>query len=446
MGNNIQKEFRILLLATILMGLVFVSYIYNTKYLLGAIPIILYYIWKFSTPIDALIPYAIIATWGAEIWNTANSSLYTVLRMLVLLIFFLGVLKNYKKNDLGKFLIPLMIFILYNIINEFLLFSESKIVFYINLIICYVVIYIVSRHSTWDDFESISFAIGIGVLFSAVISLLSVYIPMLFDIVKSMIQTDNTFGGDVIDVRFSSLTYDPNLFGMYVDCALALNLIVIIVRQFQKSILRLILCCLLFAVGLMTLSKAYFLVTFILLFYSYICIAKSTVISNKRKIYINIFLTIIVVAFSYYMADYFDALFSRFDSKKSSDLTTGRSDIMSYYINYLFDNIDTLLFGNTLLGLFKNYSTPHNFAIYLLFYFGIIGSILYFAFIVRIVTLNRKFRITQFKYFKDIKLHYLPLGIYLLFSFTIDPFALYDVKMIFLAASFTALQPLKKIV
>lgn len=443
MENTIQEEFRILVLATILMGLVFVSYIYNTKLLLIAIPIIIYSIWKFSTPIDSLIPYAIIVTWGAEIWNIAHNSLYTILRFIVLLFFFRGVLKHYKNKSLVKLFVPLVMFILYNIVNELLFFSETKLVFHINLIICYIVIYLVSRYSTWKDFESMSFAIGIGVLFSAIITLVSTNIPMLYDIVKSMIQTDNTFDGDVIDVRFSSLTYDPNLFGMYVDCALALNLIVVIVRQFQKSILRIILCCLLFAVGLTTLSKAYFLVTFVLLFYSFICIAKSNVISLKRKIHIYVLLTIIVVVFSYYMADYFDALFSRFDSKKSSDLTTGRSDIMSFYINYLFDNIDTLFFGNTLLGLFKNYSTPHNFAVYLLFYFGIIGSILYSVFIIRIATLNRQFRSKQLGYFKDRKLHYLPLGIYLLFSFTIDPFALYDVKMILLAASFSALQPLE---
>lgn len=436
-------ERRIIIIASLLLLIVLAGYLFTPTILFIALPIVSYYSIKASNPIESLIPFAIIVTWGAQIWNTAFESYYTILKLLAIVVFFYKVISLKSKCNLWGLLLPLLLFVFYNIFSEALYYpGGTRYLFYVNIIICYVVIYLVSRYVTLDHFESFSFAIGIGVLFSAVVSLISPIIPSLFEVVQGMIQTDNAFGGEEIDKRFSSLTYDPNLFGMYVDCALSLNVIVLIQRQFKKSFVRISLCVALMAVGLMTLSKAYFLVSSILFILCISHILKSREIRASRKTVIFIVIIVAAAILSYYMIDYVDALLSRFDSKNASELTTGRTDIMSYYVNYLLNNPKTLLFGNSLLGGIKDYSTPHNFALYLLYFFGVIGTLLYVIVVVRLMKLNKRYRVYSFKYFSDKKLHYLPLGIYLLYSFTIDPFALYDVKMIILSASFAACQPL----
>lgn len=443
MDYSNKRECQILGVAILFLLLILGSYAFNPILIYLALPCVLYVAYKSTSPIDVLIPLAIIVTWGAEVWNTTVPVLYTIIRLLVVLLFLIKAIFSYSKFKYVNFFLPLLLFVIYNLLNESLNYSEVlSYMFYVNIIICYTVIYFVSRYSTIEDFEGFSFAIGVGVLFSAIIALVSPFIPSLLSIVVEMIQTDNSFGGDVIENRFSSLAYDPNLFGMYVDCALSLNLIVLIRRQFKHSFLRLLLCCCLVVVGVMTLSKSYFLVTTLLFLYSFVQIFKSKQIKVQRKLIITIICLIIGVVLAYYFADYFAALFSRFDSKKASDLTTGRSDLAIYYLNYLFDNPGVLLFGNTLLGNFKNYSYPHNFAIYLLFFFGIVGTIIFIRHIINIITLNKKYRFVKYTYFRNRNLHYIPLGTYLLYSFTIDPFALYDVKMILLAASFTAWLPL----
>lgn len=441
-----KSEYYILTISIVLLMIVLLGYSKSTNLLYLSLPLAFFVFWKSKTPVDILIPLAITVTWGAELWAVANSRLYTILKLSLLVLFFFKASRTYNKIFQKGFLLILSLFICYNIINETLNFANGPDwMFYVNLSICYMVIFIVARNSTLEDYEKLSFALGVGVFFSAIISLLSPFIPSLAVVVLEMIQTDNSFDGAVIEARFSSLAYDPNQFGMYVDCAMAANIFVVIQRKFKKSIPHIVLLLSLFAVGVMTLSKAYFLVTSILMGYTYIQIIKSNNISSNSKAFINVAIVIILCGFTYYMGDYFDAVISRFsEGSKEGDLTTGRSDILVMYSNYLLDNPDILLFGRSLLGKLANHSTPHNFAMFCLFFFGIIGTTFFIFLIKYILNHCTSYRSHFYDYIQDRKLHYMPLLIYLLFSFTIDPFALYDAKMMILAVAFTAWMPLKQ--
>ena len=64
-------ERRIIIIASLLLLIVLAGYLFTPTILFIALPIVSYYSIKASNPIESLIPFAIIVTWGAQIWNTA---------------------------------------------------------------------------------------------------------------------------------------------------------------------------------------------------------------------------------------------------------------------------------------------------------------------------------------------------------------------------------------
>ena len=160
-------------------------------------------------------------------------------------------------------------------------------------------------------------------------------------------------------------------------------------------------------------------------------------ISVKTKTVFSFALAVIVVLGLSELAIYLEAIVGRFTASTGdiSSLTTNRSDLWAYYLNYMFDKIDVLIFGNSIVGRLGAMSTPHNMIIYCLFYLGIIGCAIFLSMMVSIYKSNKRFHGTIQKG-STVRL---PLLFFLFYSMSIDCIFMHEVNMVILSICFSAL-------
>ena len=83
-------------------------------------------------------------------------------------------------------------------------------------------------------------------------------------------------------------------------------------------------------------------------------------------------------------------------------------------------------------------SSPHNFIVYMLLHFGIFGIGIYISMILSLMKYCWIRSVEKKGFINGTRVIYcLPLLSYFVFSLSIDPFMLYDVKMIMLIICFT---------
>ena len=393
---NKVSETKVFFISVLITSIVIGAYMYSTSYIYIAVAFVICLSITAKTPAQSLIPLAIVIPWGAEIWNIAHPRLYTIMRLSLVIIFLFKTYRSYKRVNSVSVILGIITFFFYCVIMEFVRFPEkADIMMLINICLCFYVVFLFSRFCSASDYSLISLAFGLGVSFSAVIALLSPLVPSLYYVVQQMVKTDNTFGnGDIETGRFSAMTYDPNLFGMFVICALSACLLAMKQKNFENSLWFLLTTIVLTVFGMLTLSKTFFLV-FIILMLVYIHIVyKDKNISVKTKTVFSFALAVIVVLGLSELAIYLEAIVGRFTASTGdiSSLTTNRSDLWAYYLNYMFDKIDVLIFGNSIVGRLGAMSTPHNMIIYCLFYLGIIGCAIFLSMMVSIYKSNKRGR------------------------------------------------------
>ena len=430
---------KVFILSLFVFALTMGGYFISPFLLLGASALMLLFSIFSNRPTDSIIPFAVITTWGAPIWDNAFPRLYTIVKLSLIAIFIIRLI-FYKEKQLTKnacvFIIALILFLLYSLLSEWMRESiKPDFLELVNLGICYVVIYYWSATAEAEDYEKFAVAVGMGVILSAIITALSPLSPTLFGVVQEMLTTDNAFQFEDIDGRFSALTYDPNQLGMYALVSMSLIFVLIHRHHYKKTIPEIVLIASLFVIGLLSLSKTYFLISAIFAILAWRCFNRTKGLGSRTKFKAVLLVVLLVILASSFLSVYVDAVVSRFTGSDASDVTTGRSSLWLYYSDYLFNHFDVLLFGNSLTGKVPNMSTPHNFILFMLFYFGVIGVTLFGILIIQmkrgIITSSKTYRT------KDIS-RYIPLIIFVLFTMTIDIFEFYDDKMIFLCGCFSA--------
>lgn len=432
-----KEEKKILVFGLMLFAFIIASYTINRVFAFAAIACIIVYE-IISTPFDTLIPFAIIVTWGAEIWEIGNSRLYTIIKLLSLGIF---IFKLYLNNIIdirrtSKFTLLLILFITYIGVGN-LIASNYEFGKVINLLICYIIIYVFACNTHWLNLSKITIAYGEGVILSSILSTVSVYIPKLYNVVDSMMKTYNVFGESKLS-RMSGMTYDPNLFGLYVIIGVVANLCVVHTKKYKNCLFNVIIALVLTVMGIMTLSKT-FIIVISLVGCGFIGVwINSRQISFSKKITIIGILVIVLFILASYTGVYFQAIVSRFSKSNVGGITTGRSTLWRYYIDMLLNKPISLLFGKSLGFTVSGMSSPHNFIVYMLLHFGIFGIGIYISMILSLMKYCWIRSGEKKRFINGTRVIYcLPLLSYFVFSLSIDPFMLYDVKMIMLIICFT---------
>ena len=431
---------KIILLGFLLFLLVTAGYAVNRVFIFSAFALIAF-VSFFGGMSDCLIAFALIVSWGAEIWTLGNSRLYTIIRLLSVGCYVVKLWLNgrIKIRAASRYTIVLVAFCLYTILGN-LASGNLALDKIINLAICYLVVFLILKNDTIESFSRLSVAFGTGVALSSLLSFISAYIPSLNSVVRSMMLTYNLYGAAGL-TRMSGMTYDPNLFGFYVYVGIAANLCLAHRKKYKNCLVNIILSAILSVLGIMTLSKAFFLFFSVLAFIFVVIWTTSSRISITKKMLIFVGLALTIVLVFTYAGVYLDALFERFTTSGNGGLTTGRTDLWAYYLNYLFDHPLNLLFGKSLSYSIPDMSSPHNYIVYMLFHYGLVGLLIHFIMLEQLSKsavgiglfsgiANRSFGIFQL----------LPLFCYFIFSLSIDPFMLYDVKMVMLSVCFLALR------
>lgn len=430
---------KIILLGFLLFLLVTAGYAVNRVFIFAAFALIAIVAFLGSVS-DCLIPFVLVVTWGAEIWALGNGRLYTIIRLLSIGCYVVKLWLNgrIKIRAVSRYTIVLVAFCLYTILGNLAIgnLALDKI---INLAICYLVVFLILKNESIDSYSSLSVAFGAGVALSSLLSFISAYIPSLNSVVRSMMLTYNVYGTAGL-TRMSGMTYDPNLFGFYAYVGIAANLCLAHRKKYKNCLVNIVLSAILSVLGIMTLSKAFFLVFALLAFVFVLIWTTSARISITKKMLIFLGLALTIVLVFTYADVYLEAILERFSSTGNGGLTTGRSDLWTYYLNYLFDHPLNFLFGKSLSYSFPNMSSPHNYIVYMLFHYGVVGFLVHFIMLEQLSKsavgiglfsgiVNKSFGIFQL----------LPLFCYFIFSLSIDPFMLYDVKMVMLSVCFLPL-------
>lgn len=227
----------------------------------------------------------------------------------------------------------------------------------------------------------------LGLIVSIVISVLVYFIPgtetLVFDSNYGYVMTsmhDKVAYVDGEYVRIVLLSFHVNHLAAFCLFAMAFSSIFVLTKK-GKTKLQIVYYILMYvanlAVGLLTLSKAFIIVFAFEIFVTLIYY----IIKHKKQAFkiIGIVLAVIglfCVVFRHRFIDIFERFFVYNYDTLLGMLTTGRSGIWQQYANAILESPLKLLFGFGLFSKEQLLIGPHNFYIFLLYRFGIIGILL----------------------------------------------------------------------
>lgn len=178
-------------------------------------------------------------------------------------------------------------------------------------------------------------------------------------------------------------TLDQNTFGLY--CLSAVVLLVNLamrVRESRTKAVAAITSAVCFVGGMLVLSKAYLLVFIVSIFFYLLVLCKKpmALICYMAFLLVAAAVLLNIPTVSNVVNSYVERLL--LEGGSLSAFTTGRSDLLREYIEYLFDpaHVLVLLFGaglNTYFPLFGIVMRPHNSVIELISAWGLVGVVLF---------------------------------------------------------------------
>lgn len=436
--SKIKEETKLIITILSVFVLIVAGYAVNSVLVLLAWLLLIGIILFSHSAEDTLIPYIMIVTWGAEIWGVIGARSYTIIKLLTLFLFLFRAIRSQNKGK-NQICIDKQFFLFYALFSLYvfagiMVCNTGDVGTGINLVLCYLVIYYAVSIVDYSFYRKASLALALGVVLSAGLFYIAPNVPRLQYVVNQMIQTTNIYGANSL-TRLSAMAYDPNQYGLYVIIALTVLLRCLFLEGFRNRVM-IFLCVILSILGVLTLSKSYLIIfVFLFVLFSYRLLSATNIRTNYKLLIIS--LLIIVGALSINsLGTYIDAFIERFMVSSANDLTTGRTTIWARYIDIIFNNISVLFFGTSISYSLPNYSSPHNFILYMIFHFGILGSLIYVCMIVGILREAKKMYLIKTDANINITYRFVPLIIYLMYSMTIDPFLLYDAKIALLVPAF----------
>lgn len=295
--------------------------------------------------------------------SPASVSLFSVLE-LVLVLFSL-----IKRRSIDKRLTVLVIiFLIYMIVVDALHF-QFGFNEYLRQIVNILFLYCAASQSSDKDFSTpIILFYAFGVIASSFVGLYAKEIPHFYDYIRHVGLNPQILN------RFTGMNGDPNYYSVNLNISL-LGLMYLFVKD-KISILLLPFYLLLTYFGLMTLSKSFILIWFLIS-----VLFGVLLIVNKKRIALCLYLIIAAFGIGLLFSgriEYFNTILSRLLSTSGSanEMTSGRVNLWAIYLEALF-NDSHFIYGFGVNAPDVNNRDVHNFLIELLYYFGFIGCFLY---------------------------------------------------------------------
>jgi len=226
-----------------------------------------------------------------------------------------------------------------------------------------------------------------GLIASTLLSILVYFIPgsqtLVFSetgYIMGALKDKVAFIDDNNYVRITLLSFHVNHLSAFCLFAMAYSSIKVLTkkeRPLKEKIYYIIMYFANLVVGLLTLSKAFIIV---FAFEVFVTIIYYIATHRKQALKIIIFLLaafgFLVLVFRQRFLDIFERFFVYNYDTLLGMLTTGRSGIWQQYANAILDSPLKLLFGFGLFSQEELLIGPHNFYIFILYRFGILGIML----------------------------------------------------------------------
>lgn len=296
-----------------------------------------------------LLPFTVIFKTSPE-----SSSFFAYLMLL----FSLSIIARRKINLLV--IIPVAIYLLFGLLNEPIMWIK-----YISgwILLAYFV-NIVDE----DMVKHVSLSLSTGLIISSLWGLVKFSIPQL------AIYVNDTNGeymlGERVE-RFSGLYYDPNYFAVIVAMALFMMLNLGASGKIYKRIAFPLATVLLYF-GALSYSKMFMLAAVLVIVTQLNNVVRYSKYKTLTIIGLAVLLFLLLPKFgdSSFIANFSD----RF---KTRDFSSGRFELASLYLSYIFSNMDVLLVGKGLGAELYGTHGPHNTFIEALYFLGVTGSVIY---------------------------------------------------------------------
>lgn len=390
-GNNIALFiFLILVLAGIIFDeienkinylLFFISWVYAIKFDFN----------QYSLFVILCATYTLVSLFYI-IKQKIRISLYTITSLLLIIIYTCFIILINKNstyiNEMGFILIYIVLFL-----GVLLLKEVSQFKIYLNMYV-------------------------IGLILSGLTGALRELIPQINLFISQMTNIDTIDWRGTLHVRFTGLDLDPNYFA--IQLLLAITLLIVNFYYNKKSILTVIQCMVLSAMGFATFSKMFLLMIGIILLYSLFVFTKTNPKALVKYIVgITLIISAIVIPrFNYIMEVYLDRFLE--EGGGLNGLTTGRINIWAGYINQMFHNFKILIVGNGYGTIFQT-SAPHNMYITAIYQLGMLGTAAFLYYFYALGNLMKKKCNNNLAGIK-LNINILPLAVLMISNLALDSF------------------------
>ena len=200
---------------------------------------------------------------------------------------------------------------------------------------------------------------------------------------SGLVQYERVFMKDISVLRFSGILFHPNSFARY--CLIAIVALICVTQRDYKNTINYILLLLMTFLGFMTYSKSFLILyAFIVL---YVVIYSFIKAENKKKCLLVVVISAIIAGLvALIFLPYMKALFNRFGDSFTNGswlnkLTTGRVDLWTLFSNEFIKSPVYILFGRSYMQAIPSKLGIHSSYFALLYQYGIIGCLVFVAFI-----------------------------------------------------------------
>lgn len=247
---------------------------------------------------------------------------------------------------------------------------SSELMDIVKLMLHLGLLFLFSQRLTINGINKAIFYFTVALILALILSLIDEFyflVDSYFD--NKELRVETMLGTDLIR-RCCGLFNDPN----YCSVAVITNLCLLMVQYYYRhsGLEFWIFLVVLVPLGMLSYSKSYFLVLIVLLllFYLFVLIPRHCVMAVLTTVAGAVLLYLILMRKFESVNVILDRLSVR------GDITTGRMDLLDYYVTYLSQNTGVLLFGRGLSAppLFGQ-AFVHNFPVDMVYRIGLFGSI-----------------------------------------------------------------------
>ena len=247
-------------------------------------------------------------------------------------------------------------------------------------VLCYLfLVELHYSHETTSMHKLLTFT-TLGIIMTSGVALLKDFFPRLVQIMKQ--ATIRLSAGNYY-YRFAGIESNPNYYTLMLSVCIA-SFMVLFIEGRNKKIDYLYVGTLIFF-GMLTVSQSFIVTLVICMIIVFLTIGSGT--NRRAPVTIIAFILVASIAFAVLGDDVVNTIKLRLERASSADslaeVTTGRTDLALYYLNYILNNVGVLLFGRGIGASNLTMGASHNFYIDILYHLGLVGGFIYLVYLYR---------------------------------------------------------------